>query len=187
MHGFSKLTRALSMSDIARQMCGRQRAVLCIGILVMVGMGLWPPWLIEIGKQETNEYLRDHRGHSYSPSQIVPGPHGFLFSPPSVDYWNPSDKYPNDPRRAAGVDVSRLVIQWVIVAALTAGAVVATKRSPRRPQQQQPSAETVTDDDLTIDLSDYEGYDDETLRIVKAVKHLQEQNKLFHEILKKMQ
>ena len=46
---------------------------------------------------------------------------------------------------------------------------------------------SISDEDLTIDLSKYDGYDDETLRIVKVAKHLQEQNQLFHQALVQMQ
>ncbi len=73
--------------------------------------------------------------------------------------------------------------------------------SPPRPrpkkltlEPQPPAPEPVDDDDLTLDLAQYEGYDDETKRVVKVAKHLLDQNKVlktqtqaFHETLQRIE
>ena len=89
-----------------------QIVALVVGITLMIGMGLYPPWRVELS--ETQKW----RSSAY----------GFLFAPPRMAAFVP-DRYQKGPTifrscRAIGLDVSRLLVQWVVVTALTAGAIV---------------------------------------------------------------
>lgn len=86
----------------------KQKIVLIIGILVMVCMGLYPPWRIEMGKR----FVVDE----YTPSKIVSGGYALLFDPP---------------HNAIGLDVVRLIIQCAIIAALTACIVIGIRNDSK--------------------------------------------------------
>ena len=90
-------------------MNGRAICVLWLGIAVIVAMGLYPPWAIchssttkwSDGKQEgyTAVFFYGYR---------------FLFDPPTTG--------------SGFVDLSRLTVQWVIVAVITLGVVLTVNR-----------------------------------------------------------
>lgn len=101
-------------------MNGKQKAVLLIGLFLIIAMAIYPPWLVEVGKEHI------YRTH-YSPSSVISGGYDFIFYPP---------------KNATGVDLTRLFVQLVIIVALTAGAyillirrkvVVDANNSQRRP------------------------------------------------------
>jgi hypothetical protein len=101
----------------------KQKIAICCGILIAISMGLYPPWMVEIGKVEIGETGK------YSPSNVISGDYAFLFSPPHYfsAYSNP---FADSSANAIGVDTTRLFIQWAMVAALTAGVFIATNRKP---------------------------------------------------------
>jgi len=85
----------------------KQKIVLWIGIAIIVGMGLFPPWKVETGKE------RIFSGKKYTPSFIVSSGYHFLFNPPS---------------RAKGIDVGRLFVQIGLVAIITGGVILTIKK-----------------------------------------------------------
>jgi hypothetical protein len=67
----------------------KQKNVVLVGILIIVLMGLVPPWNFRIGGGE--RYIER------------PAPYGFIFSPPSYSGY------------VARVEIRRLLVQWVVV------------------------------------------------------------------------
>lgn len=79
----------------------KQKIILWIGIIIIVLMGLFPP------------YERAIILPSFGPDDpSVRISYGFLFEPPILD---------------VKIDFARLAIQWIIVSVLTAGAIYTTK------------------------------------------------------------
>ena len=90
----------------------KKKNVLLVAIMIVVCMALFPPWQVEKGRKSWK--IGGSGGDKYTPSMIVSGEYGFLFYPP---------------RRAKGIDTSRLAIQIIIIATLATGVIVATKDS----------------------------------------------------------
>jgi hypothetical protein len=78
----------------------KQKIVLWIGIAVIVVMGIFPPWVHRGGPG-----VEKSAGYSF----ILNGPESYAFG------W------------FARPDISRLFIQWVIVAVITAGLIITVK------------------------------------------------------------
>lgn len=81
-------------------MNNKQRIVIAIGVVIILIMGLFPPWVATLD--------RNHREY--------PGDYGLIFSPPDV----------TDVESGYGVhlDISRLIVQWVTVILVVAGIVL---------------------------------------------------------------
>ncbi|MCK5708093.1 MAG: hypothetical protein KAI43_10610 [Candidatus Aureabacteria bacterium] len=90
----------------------KQKIVLWIGIAIIVGMGIFPPWKVERGKKSNmfNEVFNDDK---YTPSLIISNGYHFLFNPPS---------------RAKGIDVGRLFVQIGLVTIITGGLLLTIKK-----------------------------------------------------------
>lgn len=101
---FSKETRTIHNLRLNR----RQKIVLRLGVFLLVGSTLFPPWL-----ESRTAY--EGRGRSRIPvyDYVVSGGHSFILAPP----YN-----------AVGVDLSRLFVQWVIVIGGTLGLIYLWKR-----------------------------------------------------------
>ena len=85
----------------------RQRIVVLVGVAIVAGMMLFPPWQRQAGGQFSAFYK------SRSPTYTAPAGYGFLF-------YQPPD--------AERVDISRLAVQCAVVAVLAFGACVALAR-----------------------------------------------------------
>ena len=88
-------------------MSPKQKTILWIGIVLIVIMGLYPPWIITgswQGGQTEN-----------------PGGYYFLTNPPTPDYKETTGI------PGAKVDFSRLVIQWIIVVVIAGGLIISVR------------------------------------------------------------
>ena len=72
-------------------MTEKQKKVIIVGIIIIMFMGLFPPWAY---------FLKTEKGELKSPVG-----YGLIFSPP---------KYAGGTARV-NIDISRLIIQWVVV------------------------------------------------------------------------
>ena len=97
------------------KMTSQQLITILFGIILIVAMGLYPPWRVEAGRSS-----RTLRACAY----------GSLFSPPqTVRIWY-SGALSVPPGmesvhcRAIGLDMYRLLVQWAVVALAVAGAFV---------------------------------------------------------------
>lgn len=91
-----------------------QRLIIIIGMAIIVFMGLFPPWTYTFKVQSI--YSEKPAGYS------------FIASPPA--------KNSNDQRQGIKIDMSRLLIQWVVViAASGCGVLLATKRKDENSEQ----------------------------------------------------
>src|SRR5262245_20208755 len=90
-------------------MTDRAMRSLWVGIAIVVLMGLFPPWV----ESRTSSSSLPHTGYTAFYSRG----YSFLFAPPTEN-------------SAAFIDLSRLMVQWVIVAAITLGLVAALNRTP---------------------------------------------------------
>lgn len=101
-------------------MNGRQRVVMWVGIAVIVGMGLYPPWVDTL----------DYEGLHFE----WPGPYSWLWEPPAARKTFDINVFPNRELEtrmyATGIhiDMARLLIQWACVGLVAAGLVVSLKR-----------------------------------------------------------
>jgi hypothetical protein len=87
-----------------------QKKVIMAGLVVIVLMGLFPPWVHTVHVKE----IKIDRAGSY----------GFLFSPPV-----PAHKtLPLENFWGVRLDVSRLLIQWILVVMIVCGLVVFLKK-----------------------------------------------------------
>jgi len=87
-----------------------QRAVILTGVVLIIGMGLYPPWKMEGGRPD---------------GKFRCCAHGFLFAPPQAAtvaaYSGPPKTWAC---RAIGLDLSRLLVEWTVVVLATATVVV---------------------------------------------------------------
>jgi len=86
-------------------MNNKQRRVILVGFLIIVIMGLFPPWNHKI-YITTKRYIETYAGY------------GLIFSPPSTregEFW------------IARIDAIRLLFQWILVAIITIGLAVIFK------------------------------------------------------------
>jgi len=83
----------------------RQRVVVLVGVAVVAGMMLFPPWQYKRGSYKI--------GGITEPVTVKPAGYGFIFNPPAS---------------AETVDISRLAVQCAVVAVLAFGACVALSR-----------------------------------------------------------
>jgi hypothetical protein len=100
-----------------------QLAILWLGIIAFVLMGLFPPWLLEGEINEIKLYARPQYSYILNPphhselkaavTKLVPGASGAIFLP--------------------RINVAVLVIQWAIVAVVTGGLIV-TLRDKKKSQ-----------------------------------------------------
>ena len=81
-----------------------QKVTVIVGILIIVGMFIYPPWNVQQGGSAN--YVTG----TYSPVYKVSGEYGLLFDPP---------------HNSDGITVSRLAIQCGAVALLTLGLALA--------------------------------------------------------------
>lgn len=83
----------------------RKNLALWLGILVIVGMGIYPPWKMTFSVSQSDGSMKTVRPFGYAP----------LWQPPSQPgekewaYWGRS------------IDYNRLGLQWGLVALVTAG------------------------------------------------------------------
>ena len=92
-----------------------QLITILFGVVLIVGMGLYPPWRVEV--------RRTIRCCAY----------GSLFSPPQTVGLKVAET-PVD-CIALGLDTSRLFVQWAVVALAVAGAIVMQELGRRRRQE----------------------------------------------------
>src|SRR5215207_2477989 len=90
-------------------MTDRAMRALWVGIAIIVLMGLFPPWI----ESRTSSSSNPMTGYTAFYSRG----YSFFFTPPTESF-------------AAFIDLSRLVVQWGIVAAITVGVVMALNRTP---------------------------------------------------------
>ncbi len=119
-----------------------QRGILCLGLLLIAGSGLYAPW--------------DHTWQASGISQVVkPAPRAWLFRPPhpkttksnmaleakrtalkAYESDNPSLKYATnlleakvqDPREGTVLALKRLAVEWLVIAAATGASLVLTSK-----------------------------------------------------------
>jgi hypothetical protein len=91
----------------------KQKIVCLIGVGVIILMTLIPPWYYHVASRRVGDrqIVFEHQGN-----------YGFLFSPPDP----PDFGYRN--YCIARIDLSRLLVQWVVVAIATGGIVWFLKR-----------------------------------------------------------
>lgn len=87
----------------------KHRKILLSGILVIVLMGLYPPWLYT-------------RSHAFSYSEIPAG-YSFILSAPKPEYS--SSEY------GVKIDIPRLFIQWVLVVAAMGAVILFVKKEEK--------------------------------------------------------
>jgi len=83
----------------------KQKIVILAGFLIIVIMGLFPPWNHKI-YITTKRYIETYAGY------------GLIFSPPSTEegeFW------------IARIDVVRLLFQWILVGIITIGLAIIFK------------------------------------------------------------
>lgn len=113
----------------------RVKTVLLVGLSVLIVMALFPPWsrceLRWIDQPNSN----GHEGAIYTHD----AGYGFVLTPPTVGHPLDSGVRYN----ASCIDLTRLLIQWMIVAAITTGLAIArSNKEPRTesvPQSPDPS------------------------------------------------
>src|SRR5450631_3580963 len=88
------------------------------GVIVIVLMGIFPPWV----KVQSWINSPPTTGHNVINHEIE---YGFFFSPPKTDHAGHSV--------VSFVDLSRLVVQWVVVASLTLAIVFTLNRRRAEP------------------------------------------------------
>jgi hypothetical protein len=94
----------------------KQKVVLLVGVAIIVLMGLIPPWYYHVVRTEDQRIAFEGEGG-----------YAFLFSPPSFSLKS-SSHYPfEDPRAISRINLSRLLVQWAVVAIATAGIVLVLK------------------------------------------------------------
>lgn len=81
-----------------------RKKLLCVGLAVIILMGIFPPWV---------SVLHGGRVHIEKPAGYA-----FVFSSPTTA----------GPRYGVRIDLTRLFLQWVIVAFVVGGGPVITKR-----------------------------------------------------------
>lgn len=84
---------------------GRQRGIVVIGVVLFVLMGLFPPWT----------YTR----YAQSIHSEKPAGYALIISPPGPEK--------DAPAFGVKIDVSRLIVQWLVLAAATGLGVFTTK------------------------------------------------------------
>lgn len=104
----------------------KQRIIVTVGAAIIVGMGIYPPWI-----------------YTFKSREDMPGSYGFITSPPSA--YDRGEIYFSEPRSyepgsapislmpggsGTKLDLARLIVQWIMIAALTGvGVFVAAKRN----------------------------------------------------------
>jgi hypothetical protein len=91
------------MEKEPKQMNKAQRKAIVVGIVLIVVMALLPPWRVRVLPRSWP------RSGPVPVGRVDCGGYALLFAPPYG---------------ATGIDVSRLLIQWSLVGAATAGVVV---------------------------------------------------------------
>ncbi|MBW4056822.1 MAG: hypothetical protein HIU83_15770 [Proteobacteria bacterium] len=76
----------------------RQRKLVMVGVILFILMGVFPPWMYTFDAQTV---------HSEKPAGYA-----LIFSPPLTEY-------PENVRFGVKIDSTRLVVQWLILAAAT--------------------------------------------------------------------
>lgn len=94
----------------------KQKICLLAGITVIVVMGLYPPWLLEIDEM----LILDH--HTF----IIDGFYAWIGHPPypyktgtEFEPYTADDRYMEQQIRVIGIDWYHLIIQFVVVAFFT--------------------------------------------------------------------
>ncbi len=88
-----------------------QKKVIMAGLVVIVLMGLFPPWVHTVNVKT----IKIERAGNY----------GFMFSPPPPE---PNLPFLNEKLWGVRLDVSRLLIQWILVVVIVCGLVVFLKK-----------------------------------------------------------
>jgi hypothetical protein len=102
-------------------MTTQAKTALWVGIVIIVAMSLFPPWVVF--------QTSSSRGVVYSGYTVV-------YSKGYAPLFMPPESY------NSFVDLSRLVVQWVIVAAITLGLVVTLNQKPEAPGEPTPTPDT---------------------------------------------
>jgi hypothetical protein len=110
-----------------------QKAVLGIGVAAIALMGIFPPWSYTY---ILTGVVHSTRPAGYAPIYRPPIPYRAMVSPPAqaqtgdiFDRISPQQPAPPkqtepDPLYTTSIDVSRLLVQWAIAAAVTGGLVL---------------------------------------------------------------
>lgn len=104
----------------------KQKACILVSIVVIVVMGLYPPWVIE-----TKEFVRMGMRSEWKYT-LEPGPYSWIGNPPVRVETKPNPYYTSDPKvllgspqaRARFIDLYRLGVQFFVVAVVTAGLII---------------------------------------------------------------
>jgi hypothetical protein len=88
-----------------------QKKVIIVGLVLIVLMGLFPPWIHTFNVKAVNI----ERAGNY----------GFMFSPPPPER---NLSFLNEKLWGVRLDVSRLLIQWILVVVIVCGLVVLLKK-----------------------------------------------------------
>jgi hypothetical protein len=113
-------------------MNGKQIGILWTGIIVVILMGLFPPIVGSYSIDRLN-HLNFHLGPGY----------GSLLTSSSAKFkgdlrWQDSEFYKNNINNTKWINVidfQKLLIQWSIVAAIAAGAIVSIKDTEAKPKE----------------------------------------------------
>lgn len=92
-----------------------QKAALGIGIVAIALMGVFPPWSLTVVVDTI---------HSTTPAGYAP-----IYEPP---------KPPESPVYTVSIDVTRLLVEWAITAALTGGLVLILRSNTRNASKNGP-------------------------------------------------
>jgi hypothetical protein len=100
----------------------KQKVVFLVGVGIMVVMGLIPPWHLEV--------LFDFKQQF---PVVMDAGHHFLFSPPAWESYPSLHHYADleDAVVAPSIALSRLCVQWVVVAAAVGGILIVLRGSQK--------------------------------------------------------
>lgn len=102
----------------------RALIALWVGVGLMVLMGLFPPWLVYTYRTGNDMPMPGMPLSSYG--------YAFLFNPP----WTLGSR----PGQYAFVDLSRLIVQWVVVASVTVALVLTLNRGSASSETKESAA-----------------------------------------------
>ena len=98
-----KTKRGATMGDNQMKFNSKQKKILIVGIVIVLLIGIIPPW--NYTYKTSSIYIEKDAGYS------------FIMSPP-----------PARGRHGIKIDISRLVIQWIVTIAATTGGVMLTAK-----------------------------------------------------------
>ncbi len=103
-----------------------QRGILCLGLLLIAGSGLYAPWNYTFQAQGISQVVKPApRAWLFSPTPPEPRSRASGVSSTPVDLLAPQPyPRPSDPRYGVVLAVRRLVTEWIVIGAATGAALV---------------------------------------------------------------